>query len=244
MLRPMVLQSRIPYDISPRALPGVGPFDPAAWLDVDDAYAAQMAERMRLLATREAEVLQCAPGALPAAREALDMVCANLAAHQPGFTVEQDAVVTPDGRTVQRDPTRPLHVLGQLVQEDFCILEKQGGEHVLTAALLCFPASWRLDEKFLRPLTDIHHTVEAYDAGVARRVQRLFDGVKAGRPLWRFNALRYADAALFQPRSIHDQRDPPATGKEKFTRSERQCILRLPETGAVVFSIHTYVVAL
>ena len=27
-----------------------------------------------------------------------------------------------------------------------------------------------------------------------------------------------------------------------FTRSERQCILRLPESDAVVFTIHTYVV--
>lgn len=238
----MILQTRIPYDISARALPGIAPFDPAQWLDVDDAYADQMAERRRLLEAREAEVLQCAPVALPAARELLNTVCDHLAAHHAGFEVGAGEVTTPDERVVIRDPERPLHTLAHLVQEDFCILQKRGDEHVLTAALLCFPASWRLDEKFLRPLTHIHQTVDEYDAGIEKRVQRLFDGVKVGRPLWRFNALRYADAALFQPRSVHDPRQQPSDGAEKFLRSERQCILRLPESGAVVFSIHTYVI--
>ena len=32
-------------------------------------------------------------------------------------------------------------------------------------------------------------------------------------------------------------------GEAPFLRSERQCILRLPQSGAVVFSIHTYVLA-
>jgi len=32
-------------------------------------------------------------------------------------------------------------------------------------------------------------------------------------------------------------------GSAPYLRSERQSILRLPDTGAVVFSIHTYVVA-
>lgn len=239
----MILQSRIPYDITEQNLPGVGPFDMARWLDVDEAHAGQMAERIRLLETREAEVLQCAPDAFSAAQELLAMVCDTLAAHHAGFSVSEAEVVTPDGRHVIRDLARPLHTLAHLVQEDFCILQKQGDEHVLTAALLCFPASWRLDEKFMRPLSHIHHTVEDYDAGIEKRVQRLFDGVRVGRPLWRFNALRYSDAALFQPRSIHDRRKPPATGKELYLRSERQCILRLPQTHAVVFSIHTYVVA-
>ena len=239
----MILQSRIPFDISPRALPGISPFDPAAWLDVDDAYAGQMAERIRLLETREEEVLQCAPEALSAAQELAGMVWDNLAAHQKGFSFGAGEVTTPDGRTLVRYALRPLHLLAHLVQEDFCILQKHGNEHVLTAAVLCFPASWRLDEKFMCPLSHIHHTVEEYDASIEKRVQRLFDGVRVGRPLWRFNALRYADATLFQPRSIHDRRDQPPTGEEKFMRSERQCILRLPRTNAVVFSIHTYVVA-
>ena len=121
-------------------------------------------------------------------------------------------------------------------------MQKAGGEHILTGAVLCFPASWRLDEKFMRPLTGIHVPVGSYDDQVAKRVQRLFDGVRPGRPLWRFNGLWYDDATLYHPRSIHDRRDHPEPGQARFLRSERQSILRLPDTGAVIFGIHTYIV--
>jgi hypothetical protein len=129
------------------------------------------------------------------------------------------------------------------VQEDLVLMEKPSGmdQHVLTAAALCFPASWSLAEKFLRPLTGIHAPVDVYDEDLARRVQRLFDGIRPGRPIWRANALVYADPALFQPRTEADRRPSPPEGP-RWLRVERQCLARLPETGAVAFTIHTYVV--
>ena len=78
---------------------------------------------------------------------------------------------------------------------------------------------------------------------MARRVQRLFDGVREGRPLWRFNALWYDDPTLFQPRPENAPRAAIDRSKAPYFRSERQSLVRLPQTGAVVFSIHTYVVA-
>jgi hypothetical protein len=134
-----------------------------------------------------------------------------------------------------------MATLGHLVQEDLCLMEKRGEEHHLTAAVLCFPASWRLSEKIGRPLTDIHVPVPEYDEGIAKRVQRLFDGVQVGRPLWRFNALRYAEPDLFQPRARREPDGAQARGLP-YLRSERQCVLRLPDTAACVFSIHTFVV--
>jgi hypothetical protein len=128
-----------------------------------------------------------------------------------------------------------------LVQEDLCILQKSGDEHVLTAAALCFPASWRLSEKYMRPLIGIHEPVDSYDDNIARRVQRMFDGIRPHRPLWRFNALWYDDPGLFQPRSALAPRDVTDAHTARFLRSERQSLSRLPETDAVVFSIHTFV---
>ncbi len=125
------------------------------------------------------------------------------------------------------------------MQEDFCILQKQGGEHVLTGALLCFPASWTLSEKFMQPLTMIHVPVDSYDDGMAKRVQRMFDMVRPEQPLWRANALFYVDPALYQPRSIDDARERGGQDAP-YIRSERQTILRLANTDAIVFSIHTY----
>lgn len=237
----MILQDRIPYAVKdPVALPGIQPLKPEAWLWVDEAYAGQMAERRRLLSERRGEVLALDPGARPAVDELLEVA---LGLAPPGFVVEADAVRCPDGARVTLDATDPLGTLGRVFQQDFCLMEKRGDQHVLTGAVLCFPASWRLEEKFMRPLTAIHDPVEAYGPDIARRVQRLFDGVQPGRPLWRFNCLYYDDPALHQPRSQEARRVPVDPKTAPFLRSERQCILRLPRTRAVVFSIHTYVVA-
>ena len=97
-----------------------------------------------------------------------------------------------------------------------------------------------LAEKIGRPLTAIHAPVQPYDAQIARRVQRLFDLIRPEQPLFRMNALLYADPTLYQPKSEHDQR--PRSGTRPFLRAEKQSLLRLPMTGAVVFSIHTWVV--
>ncbi|CUJ89379.1 hypothetical protein RUE5091_00863 [Ruegeria denitrificans] len=231
-----ILQTSIPYDpLVPRPLPGIQPGRMDDWLHCDDAFAAQMQRRVALLAEKRDEVLALDPNAEPAAQELLNLV---LRYAYPGCS---ERVTRPGGHVVEIDRTRPLETLCHLVQEDFCILQKQGDEHVLTGAILCFPASWRLSEKFMRPLIDIHVPVASYDESIARRVQRLFDGIRPEHPLWRFNALWYEDAELHQPRSANAPREKKAPGIAPYMRSERQTLLRLPETQAVVFSIHTYV---
>jgi hypothetical protein len=138
------------------------------------------------------------------------------------------------------DREAPLLTLGRLVQEDICLMVKPEGtaEHVLAGAVLCFPSNWTLAEKLGKPMLAIHAPVRSYDADLARRVQRLLDGVQVARPLRRANALWSNDPALFQPRLEADGHDE-AAGDGRYFRSERQCLMRLPGTGAVVFSIHT-----
>jgi hypothetical protein len=145
--------------------------------------------------------------------------------------------------TVTLDPVAPLRTLGLLVQEDLCLMEKAegaGDEHVLTGAILCFPASWSLQEKLGRPLIGIHRPVPDYETEIARRVQRLFDAIRPEQPLWRMNSLVYRDPSLHQPRREADPRIDRRGGS--FVRAERQTLIRLPKTRAVVFAIHTYVV--
>jgi hypothetical protein len=233
-----ILQTSLPYEaLSPRALPGVQPLKPEEWLIIDDAFSEQMAERDRLLHEMRDTVLAMDEMARQAAEELLDLV---LGLAYPGAGAQ---VVRADGVRVEIDRDDPLATLGHLIQEDLCILQKAGDQHVLTGAVLCFPASWMLSEKFMAPLTGIHETVPEYDAGIAARVQRMFNGVQAGRPLWRFNALWYSEPDLHQPRSVSARREAPKQDVGNYLRSERQSILRLPQTGAVIFSIHTFVLA-
>ncbi|MGI1663383.1 heme-dependent oxidative N-demethylase family protein [Palleronia sp. KMU-117] len=270
MTRPTAPILHTALAVDPRAdprlarLPGVLPLDPARWLRVDEAYAAQMAERERLLAERPGDVLACLPEGREAAGELMALVLDDLATRE-GFVVGRDHVRRPDGVTVGVDAEAPLATVGRLVQGDFCLLAKPGGaeepgeepgkgagegaskglgegaEHVLVAAVLCFPARWTLAEKIGRPLLRIHRPVASYDPAIAMRVQRLFDGVQAGRPMWRANLLSYHDPALFQPRR---EDDPPLRheGPAGYVRSEFQTIRRLPRSGAVAFGIHTVVV--
>ncbi|MCX7299310.1 MAG: DUF3445 domain-containing protein [Rhodobacterales bacterium] len=220
-------------------LPSMTPVGEGEWLRVDEAYGAQLAEKAQLIAERRADVIAVLPGAEAAAEELLEVVLTEVAV-LPGFDVMAEAVMRPDGVVVALDRGDPLLTLSRIVQEDFCIHQKLGAEHVLTAALLCFPAAWTLAEKIGRPLTAIHLPVVRYDADVAARVQRMFDMVRGDRPLWRANLLRYDDPALFQP---HSEANPRPVGRPEspYRRSERQTIRRLLRTDAVVFSIHTTV---
>lgn len=239
----MILQKHLPYtpwaDPGMTRSPGIQPLETGDWLVMDEAYAGQMAERDRLIALVPEQVHALDPSALSAAQELLDLLLDDLA-RRPGFEVSADTAVRPDGVTVPIDRDAPLATAGRLVQEDLCLLQKRGAEHVLTGAILCFPASWTLAEKFLRPLIRIHRPVAPYDGDLAIRVQRLFDGLRPGRVLWRANAHLYADPALFHPRREAAPREASAD-VAPYLRSERQCLLRLPRSGAVVFSIHTYV---
>ncbi len=221
-------------------LPGVMPLDRADWLTCDTVYAEQMAERTALLAARPDDVLATLPQAEPAARELLDEVVKELPAL--GFVVSADSVLRPDGVTTKLDKSRPLWTLGHLLQADFCLLQKPAGaaEHVLTGAVLCFPSSWTLPEKIGKPLMRIHLPVDSYDSQMGARVQRLFDAIRPEQPLWRANVLRYTNPALYQPRPEFAPKDKRDGGA--YIRSEKQCLVKLPKTGAVVFSIHTVVV--
>ena len=220
-------------------LPGVQPLAMEDWLVVDEAFAGQMVLRDHLLAERRGDVHAMTPGAEGAAEALLALVLEHLG---PGYRREEGAVLRPDGVRVPLDAEPPLITAARLVQEDLCLMQPgPEGAHVLSAAVLCFPASWTLSEKIGRPLPAIHGPVAAYDAGMAARVQRLFDAIRPGRPLWRQNALVYADPALHQPRpEAAPRREVPGAGR--YLRSERQSLLRLPASDAVAFTIHTYVV--
>lgn len=240
-----ILQSRLPFapwmDTRTARLPGILPIEGDDWLRVDEAYAGQMAERDRLIETCPQIVHAMLETARPAAEELYDLVTGRLAQTE-GFRLGATSALRPDGVEVALDPALPLKTLGQLVQEDLCLMEKHGDEHVLTGAILCFPASWSLNEKLGRPLLGIHVPVPSYDPEIARRVQRLFDAIRPEQPLWRMNALVYRDPTLHQPRREGDPRTDRRGGA--YVRAERQCLIRLPQTRAVVFSIHTYVVEL
>lgn len=231
------LHDRLPEDAVAHPLPGTRPLRPGDWLRRDERFAEHMALRDRLLIRARGEVIAQRTGAQAAVAELLEAVLCELGQSGPVHD-------RPDGVQVPVNRADPLATLGRICQEDFAVMLPGAGEHWLAAGVICFPSRWRLAQKIGRPLTGIHRPVAAYDAGMALRVQRLFDGVRVEQPLVRWNHLPYPEARLFNPRS---EAAPGAEGEPEGTRPylrmERQVIKRLPETGAVVFSIHTWLIA-
>lgn len=238
--RSAVLQDRLPeaHKIGEgrRRLPGIQPLALSEWLLQDAAYDGQMALRDRLIASQRADVLRLSSQGQAAAQELLATVLGVLR-QSSAYQVEETWVKRPDGVVVRVLAEDPLGTLGRLVQEDFCLLQKPDEEHVLTGAVLCFPASWSLADKYLKPLGLIHQPVGEYDGDIGKRVQRMFDLMRSEQPLWRSNVLLYDVPSLFTPYAKARQ-----TGDEGYVRSERQSLVKLPKSGAVVFSIHTYLV--
>lgn len=208
-------------------------------LQFDEAYADQMAYRDHLFTTKRDAVHYLEPKATAAANELLDVVLDLL---PEGFAKDGDRLTRPDGVKVFLDRTDPLMTAARLIQEDLVILQERDDEHALTGAALAFPASWSLAEKSGHGLLRIHAPVDEYSDEIGKRVQRLFNGLQSGRPIMRANWLLYADPDLHQPRREDARRDREAPDRN-WVRVERQTLLRLPESRAVVFFIHTYVVA-
>ncbi|GAA4761583.1 hypothetical protein GCM10023219_02090 [Stakelama sediminis] len=127
--------------------------------------------------------------------------------------------------------------------EDLCLLAPGAdGQYRLIAAALGFPTDWRLADKMGRPLTAIHAPIHGYAEQLAAGVDHFFATLKAGAIFGRANWFIVAsDDWRYLPT------DDPATrfahvtadnaGRALFLRCERQTLRRLPETGAVLFTI-------
>ena len=227
----------LPYEAGPQRMAlGLTAIPEAAWLERDSMTRPQIAERVRLLAERRADVLADTSGSEAACAELREMLAAHLAACWPGWA-------RPAG-----DP-HPLAAIGGWVAEDFCLLRPEPDGPVLIAAILCFPSRWRLSEKIGRPLMAIHKPVPTYAETLGRPVDRFMGAIKPGRLAVRYNWSVHEDPTLFQPTG-HGRGDfdpsitPENAGESLWLRVERQTFRRLPESGVVVFGIRTHMTPL
>jgi len=222
----MILNSHLPIkawlDPQTSRLPGVGPVAKENWLSQSDTYDAQTTYRRKLMSEKHGTVFQTTPEAEAACIELRDIICT-----ESGYP--------------KSDNTHPLLDAANHVQEDLCILQKQDDQHILTAAVMCFPSSWDVRQKIGRSIVSIHQPVPEFSP-VSSIVERMLSAIRVEQPLGRANFLIYTDPELHQPRGegISKPIDPTAP---RYIRVERQTFRRLPETLAVVFAIHTYVVA-
>ena len=199
----------------------------AAWLLGGDDVPGQLAEKRRVLAAHHDDVVAALDGTEPAATELLDLVRRERDPHDGG--------TGPPG-------LHPIDAAGRLVAEDLCLLVPGDRGWVLGAGSVCFPSHWRLPDKLGLPLAAVHGPVPDYATELADRVDRFLDKLRAGRGVVRRNWTVHTEPDLHAP-DLPPPPDPPVTvddaGRRLWLRSERQTLVRLPGTGAIVFTIRT-----
>lgn len=225
------------------------PLDPAEWIAPDDDLEPQLAEKDRLLAERPADVFAALHGSEAAQTELLARLLAHLPERFPSlYQRAGDTLrIGPERRVALDTEAPPLLTAGRLVQEDLCLMQSPapGEPYCLTAASLCFPTRWRLADKLGQPMAAIHAPVPLYAERMARQVDRFFQHLKADKPVWRINWSLVDDDALFQPGGHGRTAADPRFTVENLPdtvwfRSERQTLVRLPETEAICFGIRIY----
>ena len=221
---------------------GLRPLDHADWVLIDDDFAANLAEKERLLAERHGEVFAAMPEAEAGGREVLERLAAHLVRRFPNLYRSDGATLVrlTDDRTFDLDQTaiHSLDLAGRLVQEDLCLLR----DGVLVGASLCFPTRWRLAEKLGRPLAAIHAPVPGFAKALGDPVERFFELFASPQGVWRANWGIAADPALFQPSGhfrdgINEAVTASNAGDTLWLRVERQTLTRLPRSGDVLFTI-------
>ena len=236
---------------------GLQPLPAEAWIEIDAAYAAQLAKKRDLFVTRHADVLAALPESRPASEEALTLLLDHLRAyHSDRFAFAGGKLrnaVTGEEWDIAHPSLHPLEQAGRLVQEDFCILQSDhktlGETYRLTAGAVCFPSNWRLTDKVGKKLADVHGPVPSYAEKLAAPVDRFFENLSADTIMWRANWLIHATPELFQAGHKLDAATaatitPANAGEKLWLRVERQTLRRLPQSGAVLFTIRTHVTQL
>jgi len=195
--------------------------------------------RMGLVRIAEAGWLQPHPD--------LEARCAHFDCHP------ESVAVLPEAKAAGRELAAMLGVQGGLEQaarsvwEDLCILtrEAESEPYRLTGAAVAFPTDWRLAEKIGHPLLAVHKPIDGYAEQLAEAVDRFMNGLEPGPIFGRTNAFVVAgDALRYFPEPDAAIRFAHVTaanaGETLFVRCERETLRRLPETGAIVFTIGIY----
>lgn len=220
---------------------GLSALDPARWIEPDADLDVYLAEKRALAATRLDEVFRATEDSLPAQRECLAAIVDHLAERHANLYRREGNHIEADGHSVDlADETiPPLLRAGMLVQDDLVIMMKRETGWFIAAAHLSFPSSWRLAEKFDRPMEEVHQHVPDFGRGTrnAVMINRIFDNLAPGLPAERFNWSINWEQKLFHPET---GRNDAAGPDEAVVRVERQTLTKLPETGAIVFTIRIY----
>jgi hypothetical protein len=182
----------------------------------------------------------------------------DLAARAEGFAAHPEGVqLTPEAEAPGRELAAMLGVEGRLSEaalsawEDMCLLTRRDNEDIyrLIGAAVAFPTDWHPAQKMGLPMTALHGPIDGYEEQLSAPVDRFMLKLKPDAIYGRCNwfiaptpALRWIAEGPPEQRFAHVTAEN--AGATLFVRSERQTLRRLPQSGAILFTIGVYVTPL
>lgn len=136
-------------------------------------------------------------------------------------------------------PHDQLLALGRAWEADFAWMHPDGnGTHRLVGGVVCFPSSWSLREKLGQPMAEVHAPVPGLNDRLARQIESLF-ARQAPDEVWVRDNANFSrdDQRNYHPLLQRRRLDARITPAEFWVRVERQLLLKLPESGSILFGI-------
>ena len=218
---------------------GLEPVDELKWIEIDELFSSEIAQKKNLYKTKHQDVYQETPDSFESQEEFLNLLREHLLEYYPEHLIQNESKRNRD--------TSPLEIASLLVQEDLVLMLPQKEEYFLGAASLCAPSNWSLKEKFNKSLLMLHKDVPSYSSKIGSRVNNIFINLPEEKIFQRFNWSIYETPILFQPAESKSyierskQINQENAGDKLFIRVERQTIRRLPITQSIIFTIRVHV---
>ncbi len=221
---------------------GLKPLPDDDFLIVDEDLPSYLHEKRELYARSFDEVFMAKESTLDAQRTVLGTILDCLRKHHgQQFRITDTDVRLAKDNSLLCAPDEwsqtPLAGAALCVQDDLVLMQNSPQGWHLAAASLCFPSSWNLAQKFGKPMREIHHPVPLSPI-MANRIDRIFDNLKPGTPVWRANWSLESDGELRQerPEKLRGENYDKLSGEIWF-RSEYQTLHKLADFNHILFTI-------
>ena len=214
------------------------------------ASAELLAQRRHWLRSDPARCAALLPGAGPLLEETIAL------ARSFGAPVSDPTGCETKQERAGSETGAPAHVaddfgrclaLGEAWEPDYVLLKPDAndGRFHLVGGCVCFPSSWRFEEKVGQPLEVIHTPVPHLNEQLASPIHNFLSRLKPGSAWCRANwgLSRSPELNQHPARGLPKLR-PPLREDEVWLRIEDQALVALPQSRGVLFGIRMTVVPL
>ena len=145
------------------------------------------------------------------------------------------------GNEVSKTDDEVLWEASLNVADDLVLmLPDEQGVYRLMAASLCSPSDWRLEEKLGLTMAQVHGPIPRLNGEIGGQIDRFFARLPSDRAVQRFNW-----SVTPHPHFLsRDHWDVSDESSELWYRAERQSLRRLPQSGAIAFTIRVHLCSL